>query len=313
VAGAAEDRGLNSIRRAAVSVGIPTWARGNRVLETIRRIEACDPQPAEIIVHVDQSNGELEKELRATCPNVRLISSPRRVGPGGGRHRCLQAATQPIFASFDDDSWPVDRDYFAEVERLFAALPDAVLLTAQVFHQGESCPERRDGRQRVRDYIGCGYAVRVDAYRRTTGHLDRACPYLFEEVDVALQLGALGGELWYCHGLRVFHDTRLAHHQNPEIVAGTIQNAALLAWLRYPVLLWPYAALQLANVVRSMIRFRRWRGIVPGLIGIPRTVWAYRGARRSLDAASVWRYLRDRRDGPGPYVDHSQVAAGRRD
>lgn len=278
------------------------------MLETIRRIEACDPPPAEIIVHVDQSNGDLERELRAACPTVRLISSARRVGPGGGRHRCIEAATQPIFASFDDDSWPVDSDYFAEVERLFAALPDAVLVTAQVFHQGETCPERRDGRQRVHDYIGCGYALRVAAYRNTTGHLDRTCPYGFEEVDVALQLGAGGGEIWYCHTLRVFHDTRLAHHPNPDIVAGTIQNAALLAWLRYPLPLWPYAALQVASVVRSMIRFRRYRGIAVGLFGIPRTLWAYRGARRPLDAASVWRYLRHRRAGRGPFVgDHGVV------
>ena len=292
---------------ASVTVGIPTWERGARVIETIRRIEACDPRPAEIIVHVDQSTGELEERLREECPAVRLVLSTRRVGPGGGRHRCIEASTQPIFASFDDDSWPVDADYFAEVERLFAALPDAVLLTAQVFHQGESCPERRDGRQRVRDYIGCGYAVRVDAYRRIMGHVDRPCGYGLEEVDVSLQLGATGDELWYCHGLRVFHDTRLAHHPNPDIVAGTIQNAALLAWLRYPVLLWPHAALQVASVVRSMIRFRRWQGIVPGILGIPGVVWSYRGLRSPLSVRAVWTYLRERRRPKGAVVENPRL------
>src|SRR5579864_1224938 len=129
---------------APVSVGIPTFARGRCVFETLERLVACDPPPAEIIVHVDRSNGELERELTARFPTVRTLSSPHRVGPGGGRHRCIQAASQPLFASFDDDSWPVDLDFFAEVAALFAEHPQIAVLTASIYQRNEVQPERSD-------------------------------------------------------------------------------------------------------------------------------------------------------------------------
>ena len=98
---------------APVSVGIPTFARGSRLITTLDRLAACDPPPAEVIVHIDKSDGELERELVVRFPAVRLLSSRENVGPGGGRHRCIQASAQPFFVSFDDDSWPLDSNFLA--------------------------------------------------------------------------------------------------------------------------------------------------------------------------------------------------------
>ncbi|HVT67910.1 MAG TPA: glycosyltransferase, partial [Trebonia sp.] len=128
-----------------MTVGIPTWARGERVLVTIARILACDPRPAEIIVHVDAGDGALERALTEKFPGVKVLASPHRVGPGGGRHRCLLAARQPYFVSFDDDSWPVDADFFAEVIRQFDANPTVSLLAAAIAHPWEQMPDRHHG------------------------------------------------------------------------------------------------------------------------------------------------------------------------
>src|ERR1039458_6891032 len=165
------------MKPAPVSVGIPTYARGLRVLKVLEHLAGCDPQPAEIIVHVDQSDGQLERELTNCFPSVRVCSSPRRIGPGGGRHRCLQAAAQPYFASFDDDSWPLDRDFFAEVVTLFERHPRAAGLAALVYFPDEAQPEREAGVATATDFAGCGCAVRVEAYRQTAGYIDRPWAY----------------------------------------------------------------------------------------------------------------------------------------
>jgi GT2 family glycosyltransferase len=282
------------MKPAPVTVGIPTFGRGLRVIETLTRLAQCDPPPSEMIVHVDRSNGELERELAVRFPTVRLLSSFESVGPGGGRHRCLQACTQPFFASFDDDSWPLDSDFFAQVTTLFTSHPRAAVLAASIFSRGEVVPRREPEVRIVSDYTGCGYAVRTHAYRQTAGHIDRSCAYGVEEVDLAMQLHALEWTILQCRSLRVFHDTQLSHHASAEVVANTVQNVALRAYLRYPVPLWPRAALQLCNVVWFMLKQGRFAGLGRGLWGIPAALRHHASRRRQLPADKIRSYLNAR-------------------
>jgi GT2 family glycosyltransferase len=263
-------------------------------MKTLERVTVCDPPPAEIFTFIDQPDGELTAELAARFPAVRILSSTTGVGPGGGRHRCLQHATQPFFVSFDDDSWPLEPDFFGEVVRLFDCYPRAAILAASIFFPNESIPEGSSGVKLATVYTGCGYAVRVAAYRETAGHIDRACAYGVEEVDLSMQLYALDWQILQCGSLRVFHDTQLSHHSRPDVVACTVQNVALRAFLRYPASLWPRAMLQLGNTVVDSMRRRRFSGLLSGLLGIPGTLLQYADQRRQLPAAKVRSYLDSR-------------------
>lgn len=278
-----------------VTVGIPTYSRGERVLEPISRLMACVPPPAEIIVHVDASDGNLEAKLATTHPQVRVISNASRVGPGGGRHRCLHAASHEIFASFDDDSWPVDSDYFARLVKHIQHSPDTACFAAVIAQKDEVMPPLVEATTAATDFTGCGYALRTSVYRRLPGFVDRPTAYGLEERDLALQLHASGQRVLRCLDLRVFHDTTFAHHDRQDIVTATIQNAALLTWLRYPVSLWPYGALQFANVLWFMLRKGRFAGIIAGLLGTPVCLWRYRLMRHPLKASGIRSYLQERK------------------
>lgn len=278
-----------------IAVGIPTFSRGERVLEPISRLMACVPPPAEIIVHVDASDGNLEKKLATAHPQVRVISNPDRVGPGGGRHRCLHASSHEIFASFDDDSWPVDSDYFTRLMTHVQRSPQAACFASVIAQKDEMMPPLVEATTAATDFTGCGYALRASVYRSLPGFVDRPTAYGLEERDLALQLHASGHKVLRCHDLRVFHDTNLSHHDRPDIVASTIQNAALLPWLRYPVALWPYGSLQFANVIWFMLRQRRLAGIIPGLLGTPESLWKYRNLRSPLSTQGICSYLKTRK------------------
>src|SRR3981189_3602212 len=95
---------------APVTVIIPTYNRGVKVLSVLEKIRVCDPAPAAIIIHIDLSDGRLEAELKKRFPDVNVLTSSVRRGPGGGRHRCLLACNTPFAVSFDDDSYPFDSD-----------------------------------------------------------------------------------------------------------------------------------------------------------------------------------------------------------
>ncbi len=76
-------------RTVEVAVIIPTFNRGTAIFSVLERIRGCDPGPSEIWVHIDLSDGSLERELKSRFPEVSVLTSKVRVGPGGGRHRCL--------------------------------------------------------------------------------------------------------------------------------------------------------------------------------------------------------------------------------
>src|SRR5262249_25872624 len=153
----------------------------------LQRVSACDPSPAEIIVHVDRSDGELEKALNGEFPHVRILSSSTQLGPGGGRHRCLLSCKAPYAVSLDDDSYPIDADFFATVDRLFQLHQDTAIIGARVWARGERIEAKRESFHAVPNYAGGGHAVRLSAYREIRGYLPRALAYGMEEADVSIQ------------------------------------------------------------------------------------------------------------------------------
>lgn len=282
-------------RQAPVAVFIPTYHRGTKVFETLRRIQACDPLPAEIWIHIDRTDGRLEADLAKEHPAVQVISSTDHVGPGGGRHRCLQRCTAPVAVSFDDDSYPCDPDFFGRVAALFEAHPDAGVIGAMIWHPHQSARLRTTAFTRQASFTGCGHAIRLRAYRALPGYVPRPVAYGLEESDLSLQLFAQQWAIYESGELRVFHDTALSHHHKPETTECVVANVAVLAFLRYPVWLWAWGALQLSNTIRYCLSVGRWRGVLRGLARIPADCFKLRCFRQVQPSQAVRGYLKLRR------------------
>jgi GT2 family glycosyltransferase len=282
---------------AQVAVIIPTYNRGSAVLAVLEKIRDCDPKPAEIWVHVDLADGMLECDLHRLFPNVGVLTSSTRLGPGGGRHRCLLACGMPYAVSFDDDSYPVDSDFFSVVERLFSEHAHAAIFAARIWHRDEHARTRSKTLLRFPEFIGCGYAIRLAAYRQVRGYIARPVAYGLEESDLSLQLFAAGWHIYETGNLRVFHDTDLRHHRAPEITSGVIANVGLYAYLHYPVIGWGLGLAQIANKVAYCIRAGRLRGIWSGIRRIPAECYRHRHYRKPVGWRTLRRFLRFRRTG----------------
>jgi GT2 family glycosyltransferase len=219
--------------------------------------------------------------------SVRWFCSTTTQGPGGGRNRLVREANAPLVASFDDDSWPLDRDYFAAAAEIFHSQPRAAVLNGQEVRPGMQ-PRDRDGNfGRIACYQNCACVIRRGAFLGTRGHLPMRYAYGMEEADVALQLLDAGWELLYAPALRVYHDSQLEHHTSKAVNAAHIRNTALLAYLRYPVRYWPLGVLQVLNRARYAASMGRWSGIATGFGQIPGALWRYRKERQPVRAATV--------------------------
>ena len=80
-----------------------------------------------------------------------------------------------------------------------------------------------------------------------------------------------------------------------DIAAGMVANLALLPFLRYPVVLWPYGLAQCLHKVFELMLNGRSRDALAGLWRIPSQLWRHRSQRTPLTTAEVRSYLRLRR------------------
>ena len=287
----------------AITVGIPTYKRTNSIIECLGHISDCDPKPDEIIVHVDGGDEKTERALRDRFPEVTIISSDEQIGPGGGRNRIIAAAKNAIVASFDDDSYPMDVDFFSRLHSLFDKFPEAAVIAMRVYEPRQPIVNNDESIYRVADFGGSGCAYRKNAFTGTSGYVSLPIAYGMEEVDLALRLYGMGWKILRSHSLRAFHDTEHKNDSERRVVAATLANRALLIYLRYPVVLWWIGAAQYLKLLTWLIVHGRVEGILDGVFGGPKLIWRHRKERRTVSIRTLLGYLRLRRN-PDPIVEH---------
>lgn len=285
-----------------VSVAIPTYQHPEKLVETLAKIKACDPAPNEILVYIDNDDFETESVLRRAHSDVKILYGKEHLGPGGGRNLMLDVAMNEIVASFDDDSYPLDLDYFARVCEHFERFPKAGVLAARIIHLDEKMKDAEERFHWVADFVGCGAAYRRDAFLDTGGYVDLPIAYGMEEADLALRLIEKNWRVLASGMLRVFHDTDRRHQRNPQIVAGNLSNLALLAYLRYPEFMVWLGVIQVARKWLWFLCRGYHAGLIRGILGIPAKVWGRRGERHPVSMSVLKKYLRLRRK-PEPVVE----------
>ena len=281
--------------RHGISAIVTAYERIEQTLATLRVIQSCVPPPDEILVHVDANQVECEKAIRNAFEGIRIVRSEQQVGPGGGRNKLVNATQFEFVASFDDDSYPIDSDYFERALRMFERFPDASVVCAAIYQSGEPIELAERSAQWTADFLGAACIYRRQAFLDAGGYVPLPVAYGMEEVDLAIRLHSQGGRILTTRWLRVFHDTDLKHHGDPQVTAGSIANLALLAYLRYPVSLWGIGVGQCGNRLLWLLRHGRRRGIWKGLTMIPTHLRANHRYRLPLSRGAVRSYLALRR------------------
>lgn len=269
-----------------VSAIIPAFTRPGKLLDSLEKIAACEPAPREILVHIDENNQAIAEALAKSPVVTKVISSAERLGPGGGRHLLLQAANCPIVASFDDDSYPLDKDFFARAANIMEAFPNAVVVGASVFPPYREMTDPAPLITESRYFYGCGCVYRRDLYLELPGYVPLALAYGMEEVDLSLQARGAGRDIMTTEWLRVIHD-RDAPGDDSEINFAMVRNGALLPFLRYPVLLFPVGVAQWLRQILWFCLHGRKSGVSRGIRAVPACLHRYRAYRQPLSLGNA--------------------------
>lgn len=286
---------MSAFVAAPVTAIVTAFRRPDVTLATLQRIAQCEPPPAEVLVHVDGHEMACADAIRAAFPSIAVMVSDANIGPGGGRNRLVEAATNEVVASFDDDSYPIDADYFRRVVTLFERYPGADVVCGRVFQQNEAIEPAVEQAAWVADFEGGGSSYRRRAFLENGGYLPLPVAYGMEEVDFALRLHARGRRVLRSPWLRVYHDADLRRHADPQVTAASLRNLALLTFLRYPAAYWGVGVAQCLNRIQWLLRNGRQRGIIDGLFATPGMLWRHRKRRDPLPVSAVRSYFRLRR------------------
>jgi GT2 family glycosyltransferase len=283
-----------------ITVVIPTFNRADQLLQALDKIYACCPVPAEVVVHIDANDNTTEPALlESVFKQVKIIQSDTPVGPGGGRNRAIALASHDLVASFDDDSYPLDLDYFNRLIHLFEQFPTAAVIGAAIYHLNEPIHADEPYAQWKPNFVGCGCAYRKDVFLKTQGYVELPVAYGMEEVDLSLRLHHRGWGVLVSPWLRVFHDTTLKHHSSPKVTAASVANLALLSYLRYPPSYWGFGIAQCLNRIVWLVRHGRFAGIPKGILTILPLITQYRVLRQPISVDSLQSYLQlQRTDSP---------------
>jgi GT2 family glycosyltransferase len=280
---------VNDPETTDVTVIIPTFRRSAALTTTLDRLAQCLPRPGQIIVHVDAGDDDTGEILQSRFPAICCIQSETQQGPGGGRNKLMAAALHEIVVSLDDDSWPIDSDFFVRVHKVADDNPRCGAIACRIVEadRSESFSEGINDPAGVIvpgiSFVGCGAVLRKSAFATTSGYLPLRYAYGMEEADVSLQLLNNGYEICFCPQLTVFHDCdRDTHHANARINSAQITNTALLGFLRYPLRYFPYACLQVVSRIVFSLKKRRYSGILSGVVSIPFACLRNRRHRKSV-------------------------------
>jgi GT2 family glycosyltransferase len=199
-----------------ISYVIPTRDRPEELAFTLRAIESLGSHDAEVIV-VDNASAVpplLPAYLADDIP-VRSILLPSNIG-AAARNVAARKARGEWVVMLDDDSHPLTLDHLHAVEH---APDDVAAIMADIHLPGG----RRESGGLPEVFIGCGVAVRTEAFLRAGGY-DPAFNYYAEEYDLAARLIHASWHITFNPRFRVMHRKVASARSRGVIIERLVRN-----------------------------------------------------------------------------------------
>ena len=269
-----------------VSVAIPCYGNETSLFQLLERIFSCDPLPQEVLLHLDGGWTPDRDPMAGAPTTVEVFHSKIKLGPGGGRDLLIKAAANELICSFDNDSWPLDTDYFAQALALMEAFPNTAVLSPAIYLREKPIMPRLAEASECVAFEGSASVTRKSLYLRLPGYVPVPDAYGVEDVDVSLQAHAAGFQILSCPWLRAWHDRPYA--DNEHTVLPWIRNEVLLAYLRYPLWLQPWGWLRSLRHIIYHASPGRLTALVCALASTPAHCQNYKSFVRRYRLREIW-------------------------
>ncbi|WP_424494758.1 glycosyltransferase family 2 protein [Salinimicrobium sp. GXAS 041] len=166
----------------------------------------------EILVFLDGCTDDSEK-LIDLHPEVKWEISEENLGASKARSILYQKAQGKVFFGFDDDAHPLQHDFIKISNKIFTENSCVGIIAFKevkgIFESDDDIPEEVQIKKDylVKDFLGCGFAIKKEVYEKTRGFPEWIDIY-GEEVCLAMETLELGYDILYTHQVVVNHRTQ---------------------------------------------------------------------------------------------------------
>ncbi|HEV2472409.1 MAG TPA: glycosyltransferase family A protein [Chthonomonadales bacterium] len=236
------------------SIMIPTRDRCADLEATCLQLLRLEPGPDEIILCTDGCLDNTVEMLRTRFPRFRVVQSERPAGSMVCRDRMLRVARGDIVLSLDDDSYPLQRDFFTRLESVFLEHPEAAVIVFPELRDGGefSARDKTDSTpgHYVSAYANCAAAMRRTFYLERPG-FPMFFTHMYEEPDYALQCYTAGEAVWFEPSITVRHRVSPVNRCPLQRHHSNARNELWSVWIRCP---WPWLPLVSAyRIARQLV------------------------------------------------------------
>jgi GT2 family glycosyltransferase len=223
----------------------------------------------EILVFLDGCSDDSEKLINL-YPEVKWEISKENLGASKARNILYKKARGTIFFGFDDDSHPLQPDFIKITKKIFSENNKLGIIAFKeikgIFKSDEEIPESFKKEKQdylVKDFLGCGFAIKKKVYERTRGFPVWIDIY-GEEVCVAMETLDLGYNILFTYKVLVNHRT---DKQKLNIAGANyyrfqkqLKNTAFfyMVYYPFPLVLKKIVQLYLMNFMKYALKDRNY-------------------------------------------------------
>ncbi|MDT0688599.1 glycosyltransferase [Salegentibacter sp. F188] len=182
----------------------------HRTLKVLQ--EYLDFDRHEILVLLDGCKDDSERLIKLH-PEVKWEISEENLGASKARSILYKKAKGNILFGFDDDAHPLQHDFITISSNIFAENSRVGIIAFKeikgIFKFDAEIPEvlKEGPDYLVKDFLGCGFAIKKEVYEKTRGFPVWIDIY-GEEVCVAMETLELGYDILFTHQIVVNHRTQ---------------------------------------------------------------------------------------------------------
>lgn len=134
---------------------------------TLKTLKLHIKEGLQIIVCDDGSKDNTSNYIKKEFPQIKLITNKSNKGLIYSRNLLMNMVNTPYAVSLDDDAHFLQENSFHLIESFFEAQPKCGVVAFRIFW-GKSAPvvlRSKEKTERVRGFVGCGHAWRMDAWK----------------------------------------------------------------------------------------------------------------------------------------------------
>ena len=222
----------------------------------------------EIRIFLDGCTDDSEK-LVVLYPEVQWEISKESVGASKARNILYKKARGKLLFGFDDDAHPLQHDFIKKAEEIFSENRNVGIIAFKeikgMFKSDAEIPEILKKEKQdylVKDFLGCGFAVRKEVYDKTRGFPVWIDIY-GEELCLAIEILDLDYDILFTYKVSVNHRTnrqKINRRANYFRFQKQLKNTAFfyLVYFSFPLVIKKLLQLYYRNFMKYSLKNKNY-------------------------------------------------------